>query len=56
MLEGQSDWETVANVMRSTARTKFGESVGKRRLEDQETWWWNKEVQESVQTKKEAKK
>ena len=56
VLEGQSDWETVANVMRSTARIEFGESVGKRRLEDQETWWWNKEMQESIQAKKEAKK
>ncbi|KAK3505855.1 hypothetical protein QTP70_003811, partial [Hemibagrus guttatus] len=49
------DWETTAEVIRETGRKVLGVSSG-RRKEDKETWWWNKEVQDSIQRKRLAKK
>ncbi|KAK3514140.1 hypothetical protein QTP70_005072 [Hemibagrus guttatus] len=49
------DWETTAEVIRETGRKVLGVSSG-RRNEDKETWWWNEEVQDSVQRKRLAKK
>ncbi|KAK3540404.1 hypothetical protein QTP70_030633 [Hemibagrus guttatus] len=49
------DWETTAEVIRETGRKGLGVSSG-RRKEDKETWWWNEEVQDSVQRKRLAKK
>ncbi|KAK3507410.1 hypothetical protein QTP70_019647 [Hemibagrus guttatus] len=49
------DWETTAEVIRETGRNVLGVSSG-RRKEDKETWWWNEEVQESIQRKRLAKK
>ena len=49
------DWETKATVIRETGRKVLGMSSGQR-MEDKETWWWNSEVQESVQRKKLTKK
>ncbi|KAK3516707.1 hypothetical protein QTP70_022500 [Hemibagrus guttatus] len=49
------DWETTAEVIRETGRKVLGVSSG-RRKEDKETWWWNEEVQDSVQRKRIAKK
>ncbi|KAK3547972.1 hypothetical protein QTP70_001642 [Hemibagrus guttatus] len=49
------DWETTAEVIRETGRKVLGVSSG-RRKEDKETWWWNEEVQDSVQRKSLAKK
>ncbi|KAK3512090.1 hypothetical protein QTP70_030351, partial [Hemibagrus guttatus] len=49
------DWETTAEVIRETGRKVLGVSSGKRK-EDKETWWWNEEVQDSVQRKRLAKK
>ncbi|KAK3539691.1 hypothetical protein QTP70_012023 [Hemibagrus guttatus] len=59
-LEGQmvllpDDWETTAEVIRETGRKVLGVSSG-RRKEDKETWWWNEEVQDSIQRKRLAKK
>ncbi|KAK3538198.1 hypothetical protein QTP70_033122 [Hemibagrus guttatus] len=59
-LEGQmvvlpDDWETTAEVIRETGRKVLGVSSG-RRKEDKETWWWNEEVQDSIQSKRLAKK
>ncbi|XP_068241089.1 uncharacterized protein [Palaemon carinicauda] len=34
----------------------LGKSSGRRPLNDEESWWWNDEVQERVKTKKETKK
>ncbi|KAK3560310.1 hypothetical protein QTP86_006301 [Hemibagrus guttatus] len=48
------DWETTAEVIRETGRKVLGVSSG-RRKEDKETWWWNEEVQDSVQRKRLAK-
>ncbi|MCJ8728282.1 hypothetical protein PDJAM_G00002700 [Pangasius djambal] len=49
------DWETIAEVIRVTGRKVLGVSSG-RRKEDKETWWWNEEVQDSIQRKRLAKK
>ncbi|KAK3528113.1 hypothetical protein QTP86_023836 [Hemibagrus guttatus] len=49
------DWETTAKVIRETGRKVLGVSTG-RRKEDKETWWWNEEVQDSIQRKRLAKK
>ncbi|KAK3542740.1 hypothetical protein QTP70_000077 [Hemibagrus guttatus] len=49
------DWETTAEVIRETGRNVLGVSSG-RRKEDKETWWWNEEVQDSIQRKRLAKK
>ncbi|KAK3569104.1 hypothetical protein QTP86_022133, partial [Hemibagrus guttatus] len=49
------DWETTAKVIRETGRKVLGVSSG-RRKEDKETWWWNEEVQDSIQRKRLAKK
>ncbi|KAK3535066.1 hypothetical protein QTP70_003030 [Hemibagrus guttatus] len=45
------DWETTAEVVRETGRKVLGVSSG-RRKEDKETWWWNEEVQDSIQRKR----
>ncbi|KAK3541781.1 hypothetical protein QTP86_005445 [Hemibagrus guttatus] len=49
------DWETTAEVIRETGRKVLGVSTG-RRKEDKETWWWNEEVQDSIQRKRLAKR
>ncbi|KAK3568192.1 hypothetical protein QTP86_000235 [Hemibagrus guttatus] len=49
------DWSTTAEVIRETGRKVLGVSSG-RRKEDKETWCWNKEVQDSIQRKRLAKK
>ncbi|KAK3550584.1 hypothetical protein QTP70_000364 [Hemibagrus guttatus] len=49
------DWETTAEVIRETGRKVLGVASG-RRKEDKETWWWNEEVQDSIQWKRLAKK
>ncbi|KAK3550442.1 hypothetical protein QTP86_025682 [Hemibagrus guttatus] len=49
------DWETTAEVIRETGRKVLGVSSG-RRKEDKETWWWNEEVQDSIQRKRLVKK
>ncbi|KAK3556038.1 hypothetical protein QTP70_001862 [Hemibagrus guttatus] len=45
------DCETTAEVIRETGRKVLGVSSG-RRKEDKETWWWNEEVQDSIQRKR----
>ncbi|KAK3548078.1 hypothetical protein QTP70_004506 [Hemibagrus guttatus] len=49
------DWETKVEVIRETGRKVLGVSSG-RTKEDKETWWWNEEVQDSIQRKSLAKK
>ena len=48
-------WETTATVVREIGRKVLGMSSGQRK-ENKETWWWNSEVQESLQRKSLAKK
>ena len=45
VMENEGAYEAVANVIRHTARELLGVAPGKRGSEDQETWWWNEEVQ-----------
>ncbi|KAK3538581.1 hypothetical protein QTP86_006659 [Hemibagrus guttatus] len=49
------DWETTTEVIRETGRKVLGVSSGWRK-KDKETWWWNEEVQDSIQRKRLAKK
>ena len=56
VMEECGDWEAVAEVLRNTARDVLGETSGKGGRADRDTWWWKKEVQDSVKAKKEAKK
>ena len=49
------EWDKTAEMLRKTAETVLGVTFGKRKG-DEETWWWNEEVQESIKEKKEAKK
>ncbi|KAK3557079.1 hypothetical protein QTP70_024758 [Hemibagrus guttatus] len=49
------DWETTAEVIRETGRKVLGVSSG-RGKEDKETWWWNEDVQDSIQRKRLDKK
>ena len=42
-------------MLQKTAETVLGVKFGKQKG-DKETWWWNKEVQENIKEKKEAKK
>ena len=43
------DWITTATVIRETDREVFGASSGQR-TGDMETWCWNEEIQESIET------
>ena len=58
-LEGKDrlpdEWDKTAEMLRKTAKTVLGVTFGKRNG-DRETWWWNEQVQESINEKKEAKK
>ncbi|KAK3572550.1 hypothetical protein QTP86_000444 [Hemibagrus guttatus] len=45
------DWGTTAEVIRESGRKVLGVSSG-RRKGDKETWWWNEEVQDSIQRKR----
>ncbi|KAK3571138.1 hypothetical protein QTP86_003097 [Hemibagrus guttatus] len=59
-IEKKTKWwklkkEECSEVIRETGRKVLGVSSG-RRKEDKETWWWNGEVQDSIQRKRLAKK
>ncbi|KAK3517676.1 hypothetical protein QTP70_015696 [Hemibagrus guttatus] len=53
--ERRATYKSGAKVIRETGRKVLGVSSG-RRKEDKETWWWNEEVQDSIQRKRLAKK
>ena len=53
--EFPDDWETTATGIREVGRKVLGMSSGPRKG-NKVTWWWNSEVQESVQRKRLAKK
>ncbi len=56
-LEGVQEWWRVnSEVIRKAAEEVLGLTSGKGPPPDKETWWWNREVQEVVKEKKEAKK
>ena len=50
-----NEWDKTAEMLRKTAKTVLGVTFGKRKG-GRETWWWNEEVQKSINKKKEAKK
>ena len=53
ILGGQEDWQRVAEMIRSIARMKLGETLGKISTEGSwETWWWNQEDQKKVKPKR----
>ncbi|KAK3555300.1 hypothetical protein QTP86_014985 [Hemibagrus guttatus] len=59
-IEKKTKWwklkkEECSEVIRETGRKVLGVTSG-RRKEDKETWWWNEEVQDSIQRKRLAKK
>ena len=56
IMESEGGYEAVTNGIRDTARELLGAVSGKRGREDQEIWWWNKEVQQMIKERKEAKK
>ena len=49
------DWEKTAETVRVVAKDVLGVSSGRKKVL-KETWWWNKEVKECIQQKKQAKK
>ncbi|KAK3516927.1 hypothetical protein QTP70_028218 [Hemibagrus guttatus] len=55
IVSGQRGYAPQVEVIRETGRKVLGVSSG-RRKEDKETWWWNEEVQDSIQRKRLAKK
>ena len=50
-----NEWDKTAEMLRKIAETALGVTFGKRKGNN-ETWWWNEEVQKSIKEKKEAKK
>ena len=57
-LEGQDglpdEWDKTEEMLRKTAKTVLGVTFGKRNG-DRETWWWNEQVQESINEKRQRK-
>ena len=52
--EETQDWETVTEDLRQLGEKLLGKTSGNMK-QGKETWWWNEDVQESIQTKKMAK-
>ena len=48
------EWDKTTEMLRKTAETLLGVTLGKRKR-DRETWWWNEEVQHSIKKKKARK-
>ena len=48
-------WEVVSQAVREVGRKVVGETSGNSKIQ-KETWWWNEEVQEAVDYKREKKK
>ena len=53
-VEETQDWETVTEDLRQLGDKLLRKTSGNTKQE-KETWWWNEDVQESIQTKKLAK-
>ena len=52
--EVQEWWHHNADVLRKWGKEILGET-SRKILQNKETWWWNRNVQERVQIKKDAK-
>ena len=53
--EGTQDWETVTEDLKQLGDTLLWKTSGNMK-QGKETWWWKADVQESIQTKKLAKR
>ena len=53
--EGTQDWDTVTEDLKQLGEKLLGKTSGNVKQE-KKTWWWNEDVQESIQTKKLAKR
>ena len=53
--DGNNEWETVTQDLSNLGEKLLGKTSGKIKP-GKETWWWNEEVQKSIQAKKVAKK
>ena len=53
--EGTQDWEIVTEDLKQLGEKLLGKTSGNMK-QGKETWWWNDDVQESIQTKKLAKR
>ena len=53
--EGTQDWETVTEDLKQLGEKLLGKTSGNMK-QGKETWWWNEDVRESIQTKKLAKR
>ena len=51
----QEWWQHNSKVMRTIGKDVLSETSG-RVWEDKEGWWWSDEIQETLRSKKEAKK
>ena len=49
--EETQDWETVTEDLRQLGEKLLGKTSGNMK-QGMETWWWNEDVQEGIQTKK----
>ncbi|KAK3884459.1 hypothetical protein Pcinc_011294 [Petrolisthes cinctipes] len=49
-------WEENSNIIRRVGEELLGKTSGRGAPQDKESWWWNREVQEKIRLKKEAKK
>ena len=55
ILDGQQNWQRVAEMIRSIARMELGKISGKVCTAGQrKTWWWNQGVQEKLLSKRKA--
>ena len=52
--EEMQDWKTVTEDLRQLGEKLLGKTSGNMKQET-DTWWWNEDVLESIQTKKLAK-
>ena len=53
--EGTQDWDTVTEDLKQLGEKLLGKTSGNMK-QGKETWWWNEDEQESIQTKKLAKR
>ena len=53
--EATQDWETVTEDLKQLGEKLLRKTSGNMK-QGKETWWWNEDVQESIQTKKPAKR
>ena len=53
--EGTQDWETMTEDLKQLGEKLLGKTSGNMK-QGKKTWWWNDDIQESIQTKKLGKR